>query len=177
MYLWGRSIQEMGGNVVIGHSIHGVVVIDGSLHSRFYGKQFRMPSPGWLNITVESTICHARMIILARVLSSIVSRTMKLVIRKLLFWLTPWEWTRAWKYWGNWFMIYKVACLCSSNNWESLSQWSVNPLSRTSSKAAGWVYSQSVIFHCSLYRNSMTESGAIALASALQQNKSLEGLK
>ena len=35
-YFWGRSIQEMGGNVVIGHSIDGVVVIDGSLYSRFY---------------------------------------------------------------------------------------------------------------------------------------------
>ena len=29
LYLWGRSIQEMGGDVVIGHSIYGVVVIDG----------------------------------------------------------------------------------------------------------------------------------------------------
>jgi len=36
-YSWGRSIQEMGGNVVIGRSIYGVVVIDGSLYSRFYG--------------------------------------------------------------------------------------------------------------------------------------------
>ena len=36
LYLWGRSNQEMGGNVVIGHSIYGVVVIDGSLCSRFY---------------------------------------------------------------------------------------------------------------------------------------------
>ena len=37
LYLWGRSIQEMGGDVVIGCSIYGVVVIDGSLCSRFYG--------------------------------------------------------------------------------------------------------------------------------------------
>ena len=37
LYLWGRSIQEMGGDVVIGLSIYGVVVIDGSLYSRFYG--------------------------------------------------------------------------------------------------------------------------------------------
>ena len=37
LYLWGRSIQEMGGDVVIGRSIYGVVVIDGSLCSRFYG--------------------------------------------------------------------------------------------------------------------------------------------
>ena len=36
LYFWGRSIQEMGGNVVIGRSIYGVVVIDGSLYSRFY---------------------------------------------------------------------------------------------------------------------------------------------
>ena len=33
LYLWGRSIQEMGGNVVIGRSIYGVVVIYGSLYS------------------------------------------------------------------------------------------------------------------------------------------------
>ena len=32
----GRSIQEMGGNVVIGHS-YGVIVIDGLLYSWFYG--------------------------------------------------------------------------------------------------------------------------------------------
>ena len=32
LYLWGRSIQEMGGDVVIGRSIYGVVVIDGSLY-------------------------------------------------------------------------------------------------------------------------------------------------
>ena len=38
LYLWGRSIQEMGGDVVIGRSIYGVVVIDGSLCSRFYGR-------------------------------------------------------------------------------------------------------------------------------------------
>ena len=39
LYFWGRSIQEMGGNVVIGRSIYGVVVIDGSfiIYSRFYG--------------------------------------------------------------------------------------------------------------------------------------------
>ena len=33
LYLWGHSIQEMGGNVVIGCSIYGVVVINGSLYS------------------------------------------------------------------------------------------------------------------------------------------------
>ena len=34
LYLWGRCIQEIGGDVVIGHSIYGVVVIDGwSLYS------------------------------------------------------------------------------------------------------------------------------------------------
>ena len=36
LYLWGCSIQEMGGDVVIVRSIYGVVVIDGSLYSRFY---------------------------------------------------------------------------------------------------------------------------------------------
>ena len=35
--MWGRSIQEMSANVLIGRSIYGVVVIDGSLYSRFYG--------------------------------------------------------------------------------------------------------------------------------------------
>ena len=33
LYLWGCSIQEMGSDVVIGHSICGVIVIDGSLYS------------------------------------------------------------------------------------------------------------------------------------------------
>ena len=33
LYLWGRSIQEMGSDVGIGRSIYGVVVIDGSLYS------------------------------------------------------------------------------------------------------------------------------------------------
>ena len=37
LYFWGCSIQEMGSNVVIGRSIYGVVVIDGSLYSQFYG--------------------------------------------------------------------------------------------------------------------------------------------
>ena len=37
LFLWGRSIQEMGVDVVIDRSIYGVVVIDGSLYSRFYG--------------------------------------------------------------------------------------------------------------------------------------------
>ena len=37
LYFWGRSIQEMGGNVVIGRSMYGVVVIDGSIYSGFYG--------------------------------------------------------------------------------------------------------------------------------------------
>ena len=37
LYLWGHSIQEMGGDGVIGRSIYEVVVIDGLLYSRFYG--------------------------------------------------------------------------------------------------------------------------------------------
>ena len=36
LFLWGRSVQEIGGGVVIDRSIYGVVVIDGSLYSRFY---------------------------------------------------------------------------------------------------------------------------------------------
>ena len=38
LHLWGRSIHVMGGDVVIGRSIYRVVVIDGSLYSRFYGR-------------------------------------------------------------------------------------------------------------------------------------------
>ena len=34
--LWGRSIQKMGGDVVIGRSIYVDAVIDGSLYSQFY---------------------------------------------------------------------------------------------------------------------------------------------
>ena len=37
LYLWGRSIQEMSSDVVIGRFIYGVVVINGLLYSRFYG--------------------------------------------------------------------------------------------------------------------------------------------
>ena len=33
LYLWGCSIQEIGCYVVIGRSIYGVVVVDGSLYS------------------------------------------------------------------------------------------------------------------------------------------------
>ena len=37
LYLWGCFIQEIGSDVVIGRSMYGVVVIDGSLYSQFYG--------------------------------------------------------------------------------------------------------------------------------------------
>ena len=30
LYLWGRSIQKVGSDIVIGRSIYGVAVIDGS---------------------------------------------------------------------------------------------------------------------------------------------------
>ena len=33
LYLWGCSIQEMGGDVLIGRSTYRVAVIDGSLYS------------------------------------------------------------------------------------------------------------------------------------------------
>ena len=52
--------------------------------------QFRMQSPDWLNITVKSTICQVRMIIMLSTstnLSSIVSGTMKLETREPLVWL------------------------------------------------------------------------------------------
>ena len=37
LYLRGRTIQEVGGEMMMGFSIYGVAVIDGSLYSRFYG--------------------------------------------------------------------------------------------------------------------------------------------
>ena len=37
MYLGFLLYKKMGGNVVIGCSIYGVVVINGSLYSQFYG--------------------------------------------------------------------------------------------------------------------------------------------
>ena len=54
LYLWGCSIQEMGGDVVIGRSIYGVVVIDGSLCSRFYGISALMTIS--LNLTYEKLV-------------------------------------------------------------------------------------------------------------------------
>ena len=37
LYLGGRTIQEVGGEMMMGLSIYGVTVMDGSLYSRFYG--------------------------------------------------------------------------------------------------------------------------------------------
>ena len=37
LYLRGRTIQEVGGEMLMGSSIYGVAVIDGSLYSRVYG--------------------------------------------------------------------------------------------------------------------------------------------
>ena len=56
LYLWGRSIQEIDGDVVIGRSIYGVVVIDGSLYSRFYGIQLKQHTFGHSNISVFTVI-------------------------------------------------------------------------------------------------------------------------
>jgi len=36
LYLRGRTIQEVGGEMLMGSSIYGVAVIDGSLYSRVY---------------------------------------------------------------------------------------------------------------------------------------------
>ena len=36
LYLRGRTIQEVGGKMMMGSSIYGVAVIDGSLYSRVY---------------------------------------------------------------------------------------------------------------------------------------------
>ena len=37
LYLGGRTIQEVGGEMMMGLSIYGVAVMDGSLYSRVYG--------------------------------------------------------------------------------------------------------------------------------------------
>ena len=37
LYLEGPTIQEVGGEIMMGLSIYRVAVIDGSLYSRFYG--------------------------------------------------------------------------------------------------------------------------------------------
>ena len=37
LYLGGRTIQEVGAEMMMGLSIYGVAVMDGSLYSRFYG--------------------------------------------------------------------------------------------------------------------------------------------
>ena len=37
LYLGGPTIQEVGGEIMMGLSIYRVAVIDGSLYSRFYG--------------------------------------------------------------------------------------------------------------------------------------------
>ena len=51
LYLWSRSIQEMGDNVVIGRSIYGVVVIDELLYSQFC----TVMSPEFTVITIMET--------------------------------------------------------------------------------------------------------------------------
>ena len=37
LYLGGPTIQEVGGEIMMGLSTYRVAVIDGSLYSRFYG--------------------------------------------------------------------------------------------------------------------------------------------
>ena len=37
LYLGGSTIQEVGGEMMMGLSIYGVAVMDGLLYSRFYG--------------------------------------------------------------------------------------------------------------------------------------------
>ena len=36
LYLRGHTVYKMGGETIMGSSIYGVVVINGSLYSRFY---------------------------------------------------------------------------------------------------------------------------------------------
>ena len=44
LYLWGHSIQEMGSDIVIGHSIYGVVVINGSLYGIISNHSLQRPT-------------------------------------------------------------------------------------------------------------------------------------
>ena len=37
LYLGGPTIQEVDGEMIMGLSIYGVAIMDGSLYSRFYG--------------------------------------------------------------------------------------------------------------------------------------------
>ena len=37
LHLGGRTIQEVDGEMMMGLSMYGVAVMDGSLYSRFYG--------------------------------------------------------------------------------------------------------------------------------------------
>ena len=37
LYLGGPTIQEVDGGMIMGLSIYGVAVMDGSLYSKFYG--------------------------------------------------------------------------------------------------------------------------------------------
>ena len=41
LYLKGRTIQEVDGEMMMGSSVYGVAVIDGSLYSRVYGMWFQ----------------------------------------------------------------------------------------------------------------------------------------
>ena len=43
LYLGGPTIQEVDGEMMMGLSIYGVAVMDGSLYSRFYGNLIFAP--------------------------------------------------------------------------------------------------------------------------------------
>ena len=51
LYLGGPTIQEVGGEIMMGLPIYRVAVIDGSLYSRFYGIIL-------INIIMHSYIVH-----------------------------------------------------------------------------------------------------------------------
>ena len=53
LYLGGRTIQEVDGEMMMGLSIYGVAVMDGSLYSRFYGVSSLTISTPSLRCTVS----------------------------------------------------------------------------------------------------------------------------
>ena len=54
LYLGGPTIQDVDGKMMMGLSIYGVVVISGSLYSRFYGIT-EISQPGRLYFLIAQT--------------------------------------------------------------------------------------------------------------------------
>ena len=52
LYLGGPTIQEVDGEMMMGLSIYGVAVMDGSLYSRFYGMWLGWRPICWHNFRI-----------------------------------------------------------------------------------------------------------------------------